>query len=118
MANLQCLQKILFYFHHRSASVHPYTALKMKIETAEVKMGGPYCRSSIIRYEGFSVNKAFGVFIDLHAGVDQLPIVGSCGHVYRPLVPLVRCNDAHIHAALGGKAERGYHTVVDDQVRC
>ena len=116
MADGEGVQEVLLHLHDRTASIEYRTAFKVVVQAPEIQIGGSHGGHGIVADEGLGVVEADGIFVDLHAASQQLPVVGAGGEMDDPLVPSVGRQDPHIHAALCCQTQSGDHAVVYNEI--
>ena len=116
MTDLERFQKIVTKLGDGFCAIHPDTTFKLQIQTAEIHI----CRADdggiVIGNEGLGMDKARGIFINADACFDKLAVIRARGEMDDALIEAARGDDADIDTALGRGAERGYHTVIDDEI--
>ena len=95
----QRIQEVLLYLRHRSTAVYPDAAFKMEVQAAKIQICCSHSCCLVIRNKSLRVNKAFGIFVNLDAAANQLPVIGTGCHVNQSLIPNMWCDDSNIHAA-------------------
>ena len=89
----------------------------MQIQTPIVKINRSDCRDLIIHDYRLRMNKARRILIDLHARFNQLIIIRLRHQIHKFLIRDSRCDNPHIDPAFCRKCQRGYHLIVDNQIR-
>ena len=100
----QSLSDILRDTPHRRRTAHPHTALIVHPKTAVIHIYAALNRRLVIADNHFRMNKSGGIFIDLHAAGNQVPVIRFCHKVGIPAVWNGRQDNPHIHTALCGDA--------------
>ena len=89
----------------------------MQEERAEIHVDRTDHRRIIVGHDGFRVQKARSVLINLHTRSVQLLIVRTCDHVHQLFIRDARRQDAHVHAGLRRNGQRRNHLVIQYKIR-
>lgn len=88
----------------------------MEIEAAVVEIDGADDGCGVVGDEGFGVEEAGGVFVNLDAVAQKRWIIGAGDGENVPFVGDMGNGDADVYAALSGCTEGGGQLVVQDKV--
>ena len=75
MAGWQGIHKIIFHCRNCPGIVHPDTAFKMKLETAEIQVGSSNRSNPVIGNKGFGMIETRSIFIYLYPCLNELPVI-------------------------------------------
>ena len=110
------MQEIVADFQDGASLVEPDGAFEVEVEAAVVEVDGANDGSGIVGDEGFGVEEAGGVFVDLDAVAQKGGIIGAGDGEDVPFIGNMGHSDADVDAALGGGAERSGELVIQDEV--
>lgn len=111
------VEGVFLDLHNGIRLIHPYTALKMQIETSIVEIDRSDSSDTVIAHEGLRMKKSRLVLEYTHSGSDQLIVIRSRKKKYELLIRYTRRDDPHIDAAFCSETERRRHFVICDQIR-
>ena len=82
-----------------AGTVHPYPALKVKIETAVIEIDAAHGGTAVIAEEGLGVQESGRELVNLHAVRNEIGVIGTGILINHLLVRDPGRNDADIHTA-------------------
>ncbi len=118
MAGRQRVEKIFLDFAEGGTFVHPDTAFKVKIETAEIQVHGSDRADHVIRNKRLGMIKAVGIFVDFHARLNKAMVIRTSCNMNQFFIISERGDNSDINAAFCRKGKRRQKIVIHYKIRC